>query len=264
MPLDVESLLARIGYAGTIDDSLTVLQDLKTAFLLSVSFENIDIHIPREIRLIDGAAEEKIVRQRRGGFCYECNYLFYQLLSQIGFDVVICSARMKKNGALSLPYEHMVLLVTLDSSTFLVDVGNGESVRVPMNLNSNETHQAPEGKRYRIGALDGNPTLENSQRDASDWNVQFAIDPIPRRLEDFSDRCYFQQTSPQSVFTTQPMATLALTDGRRTIRGRQFSEMREGQIVRKITLQDEQEYYDCLRDDFGLIFAENDQKFWRP
>ncbi|USG60488.1 arylamine N-acetyltransferase [Sneathiella marina] len=264
MSVDVESLLLRLGYAGRIDVSLKVLQDLKTAFLLSVPFENIDVHIPREIKLFDGAAEEKIVQQRRGGFCYECNFLFHQLISQIGFDAAICSAQMMKNDILLPPFEHMVLLVTIEKSVFLVDVGNGESVRIPMNLQRDEIHMTPEGKKYRIGEFEGQFALECCDGNASNWSVKFVVDPTPRRLEDFSDRCHFQQTSPNSVFTTQPMATLALTDGRRTIRGKQFSETKENRQTQEITFEDEQEYYACLRDKFGLVFAAHDQKFWHP
>ena len=264
MPVDVESLLARIGYVGPANVSLKVLQDLKLAFLLSVPFENIDVHIPREIKLIEGAAEEKIVQQQRGGFCYECNFLFYQLVSQIGFEAIICSARMMKNDKLLPPFEHMVLLVTIEEATFLVDVGNGESVRIPMNLQSDEVHLTPEGKRYKIGSFDGQPALECCDRDVTIWGTKFAIDPTPRRLEDFSDRCHFQQTSKQSVFTTQPMATLALADGRRTIRGRQFLETKENQQTREVVFEDESQFYACLQEKFGLVFAEPDQKIWRP
>jgi len=264
MPVNVESLLARIGYGGPVDVSLKVLQDLKLAFLLSVPFENIDVHIPREIKLIEGAAEEKIVQQQRGGFCYECNFLFHQLISQIGFEAIICSARMMKNEKLLPPFEHMVLLVTIADTTFLVDVGNGESVRTPMNLQSDEVHLTPEGKSYKIGNFEDQSALESCDKDVANWGAKFVIDPIPRQLEDFSDRCHFQQTSSQSVFTTQPMATLALAEGRRTIRGRQFLETKENQQTREVAFEDEQEYYACLREKFGLVFAKSDQKFWRP
>ncbi|MEH6527337.1 MAG: arylamine N-acetyltransferase [Sneathiella sp.] len=263
MPVDVESLLARIGYAGPVDVSLSILQDLKSAFLLSVPFENIDVHIPQEIKLIKGAAEKKIVQHQRGGFCYECNYLFHQLLIQIGFDSIICSAQMMKDGNLLPPFEHMVLLVMIEGKTFLVDVGNGESVRNPMDLQSKEAFRTPEGKKYRMGVLEGQLALECCDGNASNWSTKFVIDPAPRRLEDFSDRCRFQQTSRQSVFTKQPMATLALPDGRRTIRGSQYTETKGKHLAEEFTLRDERTYFACLRDKFGLVFTEHDQKFWR-
>lgn len=260
----MENLLSRICYDGSLTLSLKTLADLKARFLLAVPFENLDIHIPRRIILTDIAAEKKIVQEQRGGFCYECNFLFNALLTELGFQSVICSAQMVKNGVAMPPFEHMVLLVTIENSCFLVDVGNGESVRIPMDLESEDIHNTPEGKSYRMDAVDGQSVLQCSDAGSTKWVPRFIIDKTPRQLEDFSDRCEYQQTSPMSVFTKQPMATLALEDGRRTIRGNIFSETRKESSLQEIIFNNELDYYDCLQDKFGLIFKPQDQNFWRP
>jgi N-hydroxyarylamine O-acetyltransferase len=37
---------------------------------------------------------DKIVRRRRGGFCYELNGLFAALLRELGFDATLKSAKV--------------------------------------------------------------------------------------------------------------------------------------------------------------------------
>jgi N-hydroxyarylamine O-acetyltransferase len=260
----LKTLLSRICYDGPLTPSVKTLADLKTAFLLAVPFENLDIHIPRKILLLNGAAEKKIVQERRGGFCYECNFLFHSLLTELGFQSEICSSQMVKNGTPMPPFEHMVLLVTVDEARFLVDVGNGESVRTPLDIDNDCIHHTPEGKKYRLRKKDENLVLECFEEDAVKWEARFIVDKTPRQLEEFSDRCEFQQSSPLSVFTKQPMATLALEDGRRTIRGNVFSESRKGSPSMEIIFKNELDYYACLQDKFGLVIRPQDQNFWRP
>ena len=60
--------------------------------LMSVPFENLSIHSGEPIVLDEDALFTKIVDQRRGGFCYECNGLFAGLLRALGFDVAMLAA----------------------------------------------------------------------------------------------------------------------------------------------------------------------------
>ena len=65
---------------------------LHEAHLLAVPFENLDIHLGREIVLDVASLWTKIIEQNRGGFCYELNGLFALLLRALGFQVDMLSA----------------------------------------------------------------------------------------------------------------------------------------------------------------------------
>src|SRR5579859_5767590 len=60
----------------TFEPSLPLLRTLHEAHLLAVPFENLSIHYGQPIILEAAALYDKIVRRRRGGFCYELNGLF--------------------------------------------------------------------------------------------------------------------------------------------------------------------------------------------
>jgi arylamine N-acetyltransferase len=54
------------------------------------------------------ALYDKIVRRRRGGFCYELNGLFAWLLRQLGFTVTLLSARVAQaDGDFSPEFDHL-------------------------------------------------------------------------------------------------------------------------------------------------------------
>jgi N-hydroxyarylamine O-acetyltransferase len=74
--------------------SLQTLRVLHEAHLLAVPFENLSIHYGQPIILQEDALFNKIVRLRRGGFCYELNGLFAWLLRQLGFQVTLLSAEV--------------------------------------------------------------------------------------------------------------------------------------------------------------------------
>ncbi|HYK47600.1 MAG TPA: arylamine N-acetyltransferase, partial [Parafilimonas sp.] len=75
--MDVDRYLRRINYEGTREPNLTLLAALQKQHLLHVPFENLDIHYKTPIELNVPRIFEKVVHNKRGGFCYELNGLFY-------------------------------------------------------------------------------------------------------------------------------------------------------------------------------------------
>ncbi len=115
----------RIDFEGRLEPTLECLTALQTYCLLAVPFENLDIHIGREIVLGGGRQAAKIVGERRGGFCYECNTVLHDALVEIGFDIRMVNAQIMNGGPPAPPFDHMALIVTLDDIDYLVDVGTG-------------------------------------------------------------------------------------------------------------------------------------------
>ncbi len=128
------SYLDRIGHRGPTPLSLESLRRLHKKHLLSIPFENLDIHLGCPIILSQDAFYEKIIAHKRGGFCYELNGSFAALLTSLGFKVRMLSARVaRKNGGFTPEFDHMTLLVTM-KDRWLADVGFGESFTEPKRL----------------------------------------------------------------------------------------------------------------------------------
>src|SRR5215210_4499277 len=91
---DIEAYLRRIGYEGERTPTADTLCRLHRAHMFAVPFENLDIYERLPLTLdIDGLAH-KIVKRRRGGFCYELNGLFAELLRTLDFRVTMLGAQV--------------------------------------------------------------------------------------------------------------------------------------------------------------------------
>lgn len=113
--LNVPAYLARIGYTGPPSPDAETLRRLHRAHLLSVPFENLDIGLKRRIVCDAEASIRKIVEQGRGGFCYELNGAFAELLAQLGFRVTLLSARVvKRDGGYGPEFDHLTLRLELE------------------------------------------------------------------------------------------------------------------------------------------------------
>ncbi len=130
MAIDRHAYFSRIGYAGRADATLDTLRDVVAAHNRSIPFENLDplMGVPVGDLSVE-ALTDKLVRRRRGGYCYEHNGLFGYVLDDLGFDVQRLAGRvvwMRQNDALPAQ-THQVLSVLLPDGDgpYLVDVGFG-------------------------------------------------------------------------------------------------------------------------------------------
>src|SRR5256885_12239222 len=96
--MNIEAYLQRIGYQGSLVPNEQTLRALQLAHLYAVPFENLDIGLQRPIVLDLDLIFDKVVNQRRGGFCYELNGLFGELLKSLGFGVQMLSAGVYGGG----------------------------------------------------------------------------------------------------------------------------------------------------------------------
>jgi N-hydroxyarylamine O-acetyltransferase len=210
--MNVQACLDRVGYKGPTEVSHSTLRGLQQAFLYTVPFENLDIHIGRRIEFTPESVFRKIVEERRGGFCYELNTLFHSLLSEIGFTVHFFAARMVKDGIVGREFGHMILGVDLEDGRWLVDVGNGKSTREPMRFDETRETRA-EDVSYRMQPDAIRPSLLE-KLDGGEWRTRFIFDPVPRDPSEFLPACHWTQTSAESHFTQNRICTVARPDGR--------------------------------------------------
>jgi N-hydroxyarylamine O-acetyltransferase len=218
--LDVLAYLNRIGYRAQVWPNLVTLRGLHLSHLFTVPFENLDIYLGRDIALDEAGWFQKIVHDRRGGFCYELNGLFAALLKALGFSVTLLSARVRTpDGKYNPEFDHMVLLVQL-AKRWLVDVGFGESFWEPLCLDL-EGEQVQSNGTYRLTCDDSDWQYQTLQPDGT-WQPVYRFTLAPRQLDDFAGMCRFHQTSPNSPFTQGALCSLATTTGRITLTDKQL------------------------------------------
>src|SRR5689334_18703916 len=134
--MDLDAYFARIGWSGARERTLEVLAGIVARHVVAVPFENLDVLLKRVPKLDLASLEEKLVRQKRGGYCYEHATLVGAVLRALGFEVVTHSARVTMFMAKEeSPRTHMFLTVALPEGRFVVDPGfGGLAPRMPVPL----------------------------------------------------------------------------------------------------------------------------------
>ena len=258
-PVFIDAYLTRIGYQGSREPTLATLQALHQAHLLAGPFENLSIHRGEPIVLEEAALFDKIVQHHRGGFCYELNGLFAELLQRLGFQVSLLSAGVTNgSGGFNPDYDHLTLLVCdLAGADWLADVGFGDSFRLPLCVEADSEQGGGDGKRYRLIQVEdvdyqkSSPAWILQQASDTQWLPQYRFTMQAHPLVDFTERCIYQQTSPESHFTQKRICSLATPQGRITLSDLTLITTLEGE--RKERVLSKQEYISVLNQDFGIV-----------
>jgi N-hydroxyarylamine O-acetyltransferase len=256
--MDTTGYLHRIGYSGQLLPDFETLRRLHRAHLFSVPFENLDIHLGRPIQLEYTALFDKLVSQRRGGFCYELNGLFGKLLEQIGFGVTLLNARcVNDDGSYGIEFDHLALMVTCPEKPeehWLADVGFGGGPLEPVRLVEN-AEQLQGDRLFKLvheavyQVLIEQVTRADGRRD---WIKHYAFTLNPQVYADFFPGCHYHSTSPHSMFTQKRLCTLFLPDGRATLSDSHLILTRSGKREER-ELDGENEIRKALREIFAIV-----------
>jgi N-hydroxyarylamine O-acetyltransferase len=250
-PLDLGAYLARIGCATPEAPTLEALGAVHEAHAAAIPFENLDILLGKSILLDLEALQAKLVRARRGGYCFEQNTLFAAALERLGFRVSSLAARVRADGTAVRARTHMLLRVDLDHGPFVADVGFGGNGPVrPLPLQAaRESWLGETGYRLRredeLWVLEANVT--------GDWADLYAFTLEPHYPVDFEMANYFTSTNPRSMFVQTLTAQRSWADKRVILKNRDLT-VRRGRDITSEIVRDPPHLLEVLEREFGLFF----------
>lgn len=211
-------------------------------------FENLDVFAGRGVRTDDAWSYDKVVTKRRGGWCFEINGAFAQLLESLGFEVRRLAAAVLLDGPNAV-VDHLSLEVMLDQP-YLVEVGFGDDSPIrPLPLQRSgpldggvgmfEFMASPQGTTL-AQLVNGVPEARYRFKRVSHEMVDF--DPASRRLQD----------DPTLPWSAKPFATRLIDDdGTRITLTRSTFKTRTGDKVIRVPVAAE-DWNDVLLEHFGL------------
>lgn len=118
--------LKRLGITNTPDPTKENLDALIYAHQTKIPFETIGVH--RCTATPDLSIEhlfQKIIENNNGGYCFELNKLFENLLTSLGYNARPALSRAVRGREGRMPINHRGILVDLDKGLFFADVGFG-------------------------------------------------------------------------------------------------------------------------------------------
>jgi N-hydroxyarylamine O-acetyltransferase len=252
---DLDAYFARIGYTGPRTPTLETLHALSRAHVSSIPFENLDVLLGRPITLDPAAVERKLVHARRGGYCFEQNGYFLQVLTALGYRVAPISARVRwqRPRDFTPPRTHIFLRVELDSGSWLADVGVGGlslTSAIPLDESGRELATAHEPRRIvREGAR-----LFHQVRFGQDWHdvAEFTLEEMPPIDRELGN--WYTSAHPESHFKARLTVARATDNGRLSILNREFTRRDKSGRSETRQIADADELLAILSEHFGLHF----------
>lgn len=225
----LDDYLKRISFVGNPKADVETLSELMRHQLLSIPFENIDVHLTREVSLIPEDLVRKIIYSRRGGYCYELNGIFAMALSAIGFSYSFCGARPMFYPTLR-PKTHVVIIVQLDGNKWLCDLGFGSfGIRTPISLEQLDVTIAQDYDRFMLSKMDTDTYLLKALKN-NEWNNQFSFDLYPMKWIDLLLPNYFNSTNVDTIFVQKLLAIRYTSEGRIILVGNKMTRYIKGQV----------------------------------
>lgn len=249
--MKTEKYLQRIGIEKSdFVPNLENLKHLQQQHLLNIPFENLDIHWKKPIDLSSDALYQKIVENKRGGFCYELNGLFFELLQKIGYESKRVSARVSDGkGDFGQEFDHLAIITRIKGEDYLVDVGFGDFCAEPIKFVLDEEQTDANGT-FLIKQFDEN-YFEVVKKNGESFISQYIFTLFERHLSEFEDMCLFHQTSPDSHFTQNKVCSLMCAGGRKTLTDKRFMTTKANQ-KEEVTINSEEEFAEILEREFGI------------
>lgn len=247
--MELSAYLNRIRFDGSARPDLATLRAIHRAHQYAVPFEDLDVLLRRPVVLDLEANYNKIVCQRRGGWCYELNGVMGWALEQIGFEVMRMSAGVMRVRAGDAQLgNHLCLLVSLDQR-YLVDVGFGGSLVEPLPLIASQREDRP----YRLELTELNDSYwrfaEIAHGAGDAFSFDFRVAPADEAL--LARKCQFLQTDPASPFVQNLVVQRRTADMHLSLRGRVLQAIHATRVDKKL-LNSADELVATLRDCFDL------------
>jgi N-hydroxyarylamine O-acetyltransferase len=219
----LDGYFKRIGYVGSADVSLETLRTIHLQHAQSIPFENLNPFLRIPVGLDIDSLYQKLVLDRRGGYCFEHNLLLAEVLKTLGFRVKGLGARVLWNipDGVMTARGHMLLLVEIDHDYFIADVGFGGMTLTAPLLLTPDVEQATPHESFRLIQVGDEYMLQAKVQ--GDWKRIYRFGLQENFLVDYEVASWYLSNHPTSHFVTGLIAAIPFENGRHTLRNNDFA-----------------------------------------
>ncbi|MEO8997935.1 MAG: arylamine N-acetyltransferase [Rhodanobacter sp.] len=261
--IDLGAYLQRMGWNAGVTPDLATLRALVAVHVATIPFENLDPLLGVPVKLDLAALQQKMLHDGRGGYCFEQNVLFAEVLRTIGFEVSGLIARVlwRQPEDAVTAQTHMLLRIELDGESWLVDVGFGGQVLTGALRLQPDIEQETGHEPFRLVMLDGDWRMQALMH--GEWLSLYRFDLRPSKPVDYVVANHYVSTHPASRFVGNLIAARTTADRRLSLLNHEFTVRRLDREPERHTLRDSADMRRVLEQEFLIrlpMYPQLDQR----
>ena len=249
---DVSAYLARLGLTAAPEVSLAGLNEIIYRHQTRIPFEDLSTSYLKEPVPLDiPSLFDKVVKARRGGYCYELNGLFTQLLKDLGYAARSVFCRIVRGRDFLPPCAHRAAVVALAGKLYFCDVGFGGPMPAGALLIEDGWSAGIHGEAFQVRRFDeywwtvSRTTSDGAQEDVLQFNL------FPQLPQEFIAANMKAALDPESLFVKRRLVNLRTSRGALSIADDEFTERVDG-VSRTVRIEDDAHFRRLLRERFGI------------
>jgi N-hydroxyarylamine O-acetyltransferase len=231
------------------------LNDVVERHVATFAFSSVGCRLGEDLPLDFESLHNRIVIQRRGGYCFEQNGLLYRVLDELGFSPELYLARVIYNHDTHPGLTHRITMVEHEGRRYVMDVGFGSlGPRIPVPMSEIESN-------------DGEKIFRISERRPGEYHMQVFKDGDFFSLYRFELARYgqadcelghfYSHRHPDAAFVNHLVGSLIQESETRSLRDLEYWVVQKsGTQHRKIT--DSEELRQILVGELGVQVTEEE------
>jgi len=242
--------------ARTPDFSL--LNDLVARHVATFAFSSVGSLLGERLPLDFESLFQRIVVQRRGGYCFQHNGLMFEVLEELGFSPTLYLARVIYNQDTHPGLTHRISMVEHEGRSYVMDVGFGPlGPRIPVPMSDTGATDAQK-KLFRV-----------SQRRSGEYHVEVFKDEAFFSLYRFELARYgqsdcelghfYSHRHPDATFVNHLVVSLLMESETRSLRNLEYSVITQSG-VRSTAVRDSGQLGQLLVGEFGCQVSEAESR----
>ncbi|MGL1901367.1 MAG: arylamine N-acetyltransferase [Fibrobacterales bacterium] len=238
------------------EPSLGLVAELQKKHLSHFCFNNVAVLLDWPLSIQIEGIVEKIVQKNLGGYCFEHNKLFHDVLDSLGFDVRCLIAKVVNNQSIDPPRTHRITLLTFESEQYIVDVGFGPNcIQEPIKIEHGfVSHQ--ENKTYRI-TVNANNDFQLELLKESGPFVLYTFDLYRYTEADCAMGNFYSCTHPNAIFVNNLVIARILPDVTLSLRNDQYHKIGK-EHTEAIHIQSAPQLKAIIEDDFHIVLTQSE------
>ncbi len=239
-------------------DGLTKLQE---HHLENIPFENLDVVVGRKIELNYNNLFNKVIINKRGGYCFELNVLYSKLLKSLGFSPKPVLGRVwLRNPDRTPPRNHLAHLVDIEGKIYVTDVGfGGLTTRIPLDINESSQVNDKDGTVRILPFADKQFMVQRQIDDG--WSNQYSFENVEISEEDIHISNYYMSTNPKSHFFNDKFIGKFTKDGRIGLFNNQMSTRKGIKVIDKEQINYGKDWLEKIKNEFYLNLDFSEKEF---